>query len=320
MSTRCHETPPVSPGLAFIGKNSRETLFAVAQQERIEGRTVFGRDPAAYDRARPPYPERVYEVLRDRCGLRDGTAVLELGPGPGTATRRLLELGADPLVAVEPNPASAAYLVEATGGTVEVLVAPFEEVELPRSFDLVVAATSFHWIDPEPGIPKVFSALRDGGWFAMWANIHGDLASDDAFHLATEELLGPSPEVPWARFTDEETNARLLSAAGFEDVEHELLRSSMRFDPVGIRALYATFSGIERRPPDERESVLDGLERIATDEFGGVVERGILTTLYTARKPCGELSASRGARLSRRNEKANCSPGAVGGDRAVAGE
>ena len=259
--------------------------MTVATQRRSEGRTLFGRDPAAYDRARPGYPERVFDVLSERCGLGQGAAVLELGPGPGTATRRLLELGADPLVAVEPNEAAAAYLAAATGRSVEVLVAPFEEVRLSRSFDLVVAATSFHWIDPEPGLPKVFAALRGGGWFAMWANIHGDLAGDDAFHRATQVVLGPTPKAPWPPFTDDDANVRMLAAAGFVDVEYELLRSSLRFDPAGIRALYATFSSIERRPVEERTAVLDELERIAADEFDGIVERAILTTLYTARRP-----------------------------------
>ena len=70
--------------------------LAMAAFDRSVGRNVFGRDPALYARARPGYPERVFEVLRERCGLRPGAAVLEIGPGPGSATRRLLELGARP--------------------------------------------------------------------------------------------------------------------------------------------------------------------------------------------------------------------------------
>jgi hypothetical protein len=31
--------------------------------------------------------------------------------------------------------------------------------------------------------------------------------------------------------------------------------------------------------------VLDAIERLAADEFGGRVEKPMLTTLYTARKP-----------------------------------
>ena len=52
-------------------------------------RRLFSGDPAGYERARPAYPSRVYEILTERCGLRPGAATLEIGPGSGLATRRL---------------------------------------------------------------------------------------------------------------------------------------------------------------------------------------------------------------------------------------
>jgi len=79
----------------------------VPQIDRREGRRLFGADPIAYESARPGHAERVYELLVGRCGLRPGTNVLEIGPGTGQATRRLLDLGASPLVALEPDPALA---------------------------------------------------------------------------------------------------------------------------------------------------------------------------------------------------------------------
>jgi SAM-dependent methyltransferase len=260
---------------------------------RAEGRHVFGADPAFYDRARPRYPERVFEVLRDRCGLAPGKAVLEIGPGPGTATRRLLELGADPLVAVEPNRAFAAYLAKTTAGVVSPIVASFEEAKLPESsFDLATAATSFHWIDPEIGLRKVRDLLRSGGWWAMWANLHGDQTEHDAFHRATTHVLGPSPAVPWRSALDADAHLEELAAAGFDEADHELIRWQVEFDADGIRDLYATFSPIARLPERERERLLDAVAQIAEAEFGGAVERAILTPLYTARRPT--LSGSGG--------------------------
>ena len=129
---------------------ARETI------DRGEGRRVFGRDPAAYDRARAGHPERVYEVLRARCGLGPDTRVLEIGPGPGTVTRRLLELGVRSLVAVEPDPALAAYLRSSVGDGPEILVTTLEEAALPAdTFDLAVAASSFHWVEPEAGLATI---------------------------------------------------------------------------------------------------------------------------------------------------------------------
>lgn len=51
-----------------------------------EARQVYGTDPALYDAGRPDYPDRVYDVLMQRCGLQQGTRVLEIGPGTGLAT------------------------------------------------------------------------------------------------------------------------------------------------------------------------------------------------------------------------------------------
>jgi SAM-dependent methyltransferase len=257
--------------------------------DRSVGRNVFGRDPALYDRARPRYPEQVFDVIRERCGLRPGTAVLEIGPGPGLATRRLLELGASPLVAVEPNQALAGYLAESTQGAVTIVQAPFEEADLPdSSFDLGMAASSFHWVDSAVGLEKVRRLLRPGGWWAMWWNVHGGQNPEDAFHLATLQLLEPLEGQPWNRdrpyASDVRDRIADLRTADFENAEAELIRWRKRFDTAGIRDLYSTFSPIARLPDAEREALLDAVADVAAREFGGVVDRPMLTPLYTARR------------------------------------
>ncbi len=74
------------------------------------GRQAFGENPASYHSSRPEYPEWVYVTLASGCGLRRNAAVFEIGAGTGTATRRLLDLGADPLTAVEPDQRLADFL------------------------------------------------------------------------------------------------------------------------------------------------------------------------------------------------------------------
>ena len=91
--------------------------------------------------------------------------VLEIGAGTGLATKRLAGSAAR-VVAVEPSQALVEQLRANMGtvGVLEVVVAPFEDVVLsPGSFDLVVAATAFHWLDPEVALPKIGSVLRPGG-------------------------------------------------------------------------------------------------------------------------------------------------------------
>src|SRR5215813_4361933 len=95
------------------------------------GRQAFGEDPDGYHRSRPEYPGWVYETLRSRCGLGRNVATFEIGAGTGTATRRLLQLGADPLTAIEPDARLAAYFGErCPSPPLRILVEPFETAAL----------------------------------------------------------------------------------------------------------------------------------------------------------------------------------------------
>jgi SAM-dependent methyltransferase len=258
-------------------------------------RRLFGGDPGGYERGRPDYPSRVYEILTSRCGLRPGTATLEIGPGSGLATRRLLALGAQPLVAVEPDERLAGYLAEqlrAEGRSVDLRVAGFEDAPLDESaFDLVVSATAFHWLDQPVALAKVGRLLRSGGWLANWWNVFGDHLGADAFHEATKHIMvplgkpaaNPDGKLPFPLDAD----ARLadLRAAGvFDEIDREILPWPARFSPTQVRALYSTFPNVSGLPEPRRSEVLDALADVAEKEFGGLVERTFYTSIYVARR------------------------------------
>lgn len=261
--------------------------------DRREGRRLFGADPEAYARARPGHPDRVYELLLQRCGLGPGTSVLEVGPGTGQATHRLLELGAEPLVAIEPNDDLARYLAHSLGDRVDLRVTALEDAELRESsFHLAVAASSFHWIDEPVGLGAVWRALRPDGWIALWWTLFGEGREPDAFIRVTSPVLegldsSPTKGEPGrpAHALDAEARIGALVATGFADVSHELVRWDASWDTDGIRALYGTFSPILRLEPARRKEILDEIARIAAQRFGGRVSRTVTTSLYTARKP-----------------------------------
>lgn len=256
------------------------------------GRRAFGGDAANYDRARPEYPPEVYGLLRARCGLRPGTPTFEIGPGTGLATRRLIENGASPLIAVEPDERLAAKLKERSP-EVTVINAAFEDAALDAGmFALGCAATSFHWMDQRTALAKVATLLRSGGWWAMWWNVFGDPSRSDAFHDATQELLSgmvasPSHCPYWKHPFALDSEARLAdvaAVAGFDDVGVEMLRWTLVLDSAQVRALYATYSQFSVLDDAERNRILDGLFEIAARQFRGRVERNMVTAIYTARR------------------------------------
>lgn len=252
----------------------------------------FDRAAAGYD-ARPGYPARVYEILTARCHLGDGDRVVEIGPGAGQATRPLVELGAR-VVAVEPGPALAQRLAELMhGAPIDVVVSAFESADLPEgAFDFVVGATSFHWVDPEVGVAKAAAALRDGGWLALWWTVWGDDDRPDPFHEALEPILTTkAPQIVGDQFgataflNDIEARVSYIARSGaFGPVTRELIKWEARHDPVGLRRMFATFGAWILLPDALREQVLDDVEHLARDEFGGVVRRPYQTVVYVAQR------------------------------------
>ena len=258
------------------------------QIERSFGRQAFGADPANYDASRPAYPDWVFESLAEH-GLEPGAAVFEIGPGTGTATRPLLARGADPLVAIEPDPRLADYLRRNTPSpALEVRNAAFEDADLPAgAFDLGLAATSFHWLVEDEALARIARLLKPGGWWAALWNIFGDDSRPDPFHDATHELLGGHPQSPGQQGNapfgaDVAARTSALERAGFQAIAHRMSHWPLVLSADETVRLYATYSNVVARPDRDRE--LAELRRIAETRFGGRVTRNMTTVLYLARR------------------------------------
>jgi SAM-dependent methyltransferase len=235
----------------------------------------------------------VYNVLTTRCGVSVGKNVLEIGPGTGRVTRRLLELGAR-VVGVEPDASLVAHLRENIDQPAfEVVHGSFEEASLPdRGFDCVAAAMSFHWVDQQVGLPKLGNVLRPGGWAASWWTVFGDPTRSDPFHDAVEHMLpqsaGPARQVTTSFELDADRRERdLVELAGLEEVHAEFVPWTTRMTAAETRALYASMIAVLRLPPAERHRLLETITATVDKRFGGVVTRPFVTVLYTGRRPAG---------------------------------
>jgi SAM-dependent methyltransferase len=125
----------------------------------------FGDDPDRYDRARPRYPEAL--VARIVAEL-PGPDVLDVGIGSGIAARQFRAAGCR-VTGVEPD-ARMAGLARRHGFDVD--VAAFEAWEpAGRTYDGVIAAQAWHWVDPEAGAAQAARVLRPGGRLALFWNV-----------------------------------------------------------------------------------------------------------------------------------------------------
>jgi SAM-dependent methyltransferase len=259
-------------------------------------RRSFDRDPDAYLRARPPYPERVYEILGAECGLRPGCRILEIGPGAGQATGELLARGAD-VVAVEPGPGLADLLTRRLGNeSLTVVVNDFEHADFPPGpYDLVVAATSFHWLDTATALPRVAALLAPGGWLVVWWTVFGDPERPTAFRAALDELYRRHLSDEWrpANGTNirgplriESWTAELERGGWFGPVDVELIRWSHQLTPDSARRLWESFPNVNELDSDRRMAFLDAIAS-TIDEFGGTVTDPYVTAVYRTQPRLG---------------------------------
>ncbi|WIM99202.1 class I SAM-dependent methyltransferase [Actinoplanes oblitus] len=246
----------------------------------------FGVDAARYDRTRPPYPA---ELLRRILDASPGRAVLNAGCGTGIEARQLRDLGCT-VLGVEPDPRMAAF-ARSTGIAAE--VATLEDWDpAGRTFDLVVAGTAWHWIDPVAGAAKAAAVLRPGGRLApFWhtfklpdelaagfGEVYRRLVPDSPFQLgrmpAGSALDGYRPILDRAA-------EGIRAAGGFGEPELWHVDWDREYTREEYLDQLPTSGALTRVAPAQLAEILDAVgERI--DQLGGTFVMSYTSAAVTA--------------------------------------
>jgi SAM-dependent methyltransferase len=257
---------------------------------------VFNEVPELYDRVRPRYPDELFADLLTITGIDDRSPVLEVGCGTGQATRSLAALGC-PVTAIEPGAALAALARHrlATFGNVDVEESTFEHWDdRGRCFDVLVAASSWHWVDPTIGWRRAHDVIRPGGWMALLGNVVVRRPGEPEVYAETADLHEQfSPGNPdWSHPPlEEEVRATDRGWGLVEDPDGLFDPTIVRwyptaqwFDGHGFADLLRSLSPYRRLDRDVREPLLDAIaERIRT-RMGDRTVRRYLSALRVGRR------------------------------------
>ena len=172
----------------------------------------FGAAARVYDAHRPRCPARLIDDLL----MQSPQTVLDVGAGTGIASEQLLARGVN-VLAVEPDPRMADV---ARNKGIRVEIGAFESWDpAERRFDVVMFGQSFHWVNPDIGLPKAHRLLTSGGRLAlMWNRLfparptHRDLAEIYGDYMDPgSSLFGNAPN----RHVDTERMIASITAFGF---------------------------------------------------------------------------------------------------------
>lgn len=244
----------------------------------------FGVDTQRYDQARPGYPDAlVTRILAET----PGADVLDVGCGTGIAARQFQAAGCT-VLGVEPDVRMADF-ARARGLRVE--VATFEAWQPgDQTFDTVIAAQSWHWVDPAVGTAKAAGVLRPGGRLAIFGHVYEPPAEvAEPFAAAYQRVAPDSP------LSGQPARRPLeLYQAGYAKIADQIRETEQFADPEQWRfdwqqsytrdqwlELLPTTGGLTRLRPDQLAEILDAVGN-AIDSLGGSFTMDYTTLAATA--------------------------------------
>ena len=245
-----------------------------------------------YDRARPGYPEALFDDIVTYADLKGDARILEIGCGAGQATLPLAQRGyALDCIELGEQLAKVARDKLSTFPKVRVIQADFDTVNLdPARYDLVLSATAFHWLYPATRFSKTHRLLKARGTLALFWHrpVVTDISSDfvDAVQTVYQDL---APELtrryrPPPHPDDVTTEyAELIPASGlFDELSIRKHYTATPYRASAYIDLLGTFSDHRALEPDKRRRLFRAIDNLIQSEFAGEIMRETVALLYLA--------------------------------------
>ncbi len=262
--------------------------------QQPDKQSAFDSVPEIYDRARPLYPAELFDDLFTYLRERRDTQrpeIVEVGPGTGQATQALLGRGAL-VTAVELGPSLAAFLAEKyrTNHDLRVVTGAFESVPLAEgTWDAVVSATAYHWVEPAARMERPYALLGPGGVLAVIDT--NQVASDvdrgffDRSHPIYEKHRPGEPRgVGLPIEVVPPILLQMQDSALFEDLRLWRYRWDQTYTGAEYADLLMSYSNTQDMEPGPRAGLVADLRAMVEAEPGGTVTRPLVITLTAGRR------------------------------------
>jgi len=254
-------------------------------------RTTFGQDAELYDRWRPAYPPQLFTDLATLADLGPHARILEIGCGTGQATLPLAQLGYQVLAMdLSPDMVAVARRNLAQFPNVTAVAAAFEDWQpSDGTFDAVISATAFHWLEPSVRMTKTADVLRPGGALGI-VSTHHIAGGTNAFFADAQrcyERFDPTTPRGMRLTTDDETpeeTAEFDQSARFGPAQIRRYEWQQTYTSHQYLNLLMTYSGNRARSPQARSGLFGCITRLIDDVYNGEVTKQYRSRLAIAHK------------------------------------
>lgn len=238
-----------------------------------------------YRRYRPGYPETAIHYLIYTLGMTPQSRIADIGSGTGLSAEPFLRRGLS-IIGVEPNAAmrqEAAEFLKQYAAFSNVNGSA-EDTTLPtQSLDFILAATAYHWFDPEPTRREFRRILKPEGQVVLLWNTRNTESPQMAAYEALLDRYADGREIRSGYETiSPETRAialfapRLPAIASFPYVQE--------FDWPGLKGRLLSASYAPQRGDPRYKSMMARLRRIFLKHaVNGVFRFEYMTRIYSGK-------------------------------------
>ncbi|WP_016949202.1 class I SAM-dependent methyltransferase [Anabaena sp. PCC 7108] len=245
----------------------------------------------AYNKVRPRYSQEIINRTIELAELTPESKILELGCGPGNATVSYAQLGCS-LSCLEPSQEACKFARQncAAYPNVEIKQTTFEEWQLePGKFKAVLAATSFHWMNPNIAYAKSAETLEKNGSLILLWNMTPQ-PNYEVYKTLHEvyQIHAPSS----ARYEDSTTQVKIVKSLGekaidsgyFQDLVTDHILCQVTYSIDNYLLLLNTLSPYLKLEASIRNALFAGLREKIEQHYGGSIEITYVSAFQVAKK------------------------------------
>lgn len=225
-----------------------------------------------YQRYRPGYPPKVALDIVSLAQLNAGARILEIGCGAGQATR-LFEAVNPRQLSIDPGENLLRKCADIIADLPEYHLQQcrFEDFHGEKqSFDLIYAATSFHWVKSADRYRKLARLLAPGGVFARVTHCHRkDLGGFFTRAQTVYREIAPDmrwkPRLPFEGINDHTEPLRCVFKAEYD--------MHLKYTAETYTGLLRTFSDHIGLGSTRLNQLCQGLRTIIDTDYGGEITK-----------------------------------------------
>ncbi len=238
----------------------------------------FDRAAEAYELYRPRYPDVFFKEIFQKVGMGSNPRILEIGCGTGKATESFKSLDCI-LTAIDPgaNLIKIASKKFSNSPHINFICSPFEKYVCAEKFDLVFAAESFHWLEPNTRLKKISGLLKNDAAISIIWNKH--IWEDSVFIRGLHEIFAQSlPEFKDAlclKNLEEEINhqkTELINSKLFHDIQVIRYRWHQTCSADEFIGMISTYSYILEASEKERQQLFTYIHELINSCGGKIMK------------------------------------------------